>query len=119
MQVSTPRVATGSASSTTIRRRSKELYSHRKRVSGGDDVAQLSGEVQLTSKEDWKSLMDEVMTTPGTFKVVVTPEDSIAMKADLQIPWKKLRVMKRYVIKKFITTVGFSNESLTTFHLDG
>ena len=92
MQVSTPRVATGSANSTTIIRCSKELFSNWRRVSWGDDVAQLSDKVQLTCiKEDRKSLVDELMTAPWMFRVVVTPEKSLATKADLQIPWKKLK----------------------------
>ena len=95
LHVTSPRVATASASNTTVRRRSRELVSHRKRVSGGDDMAQLSREVQLTAKEDRQSLIDEMMKLPGNFKVVLSPEESLAMKTDLQIPWRKLRVMKR------------------------
>ena len=41
-----PRVGSGEASTSTVRRRNWELRSHRKRVSGGDDITQLSKEIE-------------------------------------------------------------------------
>ena len=95
LQVTSTRVATASASNTTVRRRTRELVSHRKRVSGGDEVFQLASEIQLTAKQDRQSLVDKVMKLQGNFKVIDSPEESPAMKTDLQIPWNKLRVMRR------------------------
>lgn len=95
MHVSKPRVSTANASNTTVRRRSKELSLHRKRVSGGDEMVQLSSEIQLSSKQERQLLIEEMMKLPGNFSVVVSPQESLAMKTDLQLPWRKLRVMKR------------------------
>ena len=52
VQVSSPRVSSGSASQTTLKRRSTELLEVRKRVSGGDDVLQMTNEVKTARKED-------------------------------------------------------------------
>ncbi len=44
-------------SQTTLKRRSTELLEVRKRVSGGEDVLQLSNEV------DWEKLVEELKKT--------------------------------------------------------
>lgn len=71
------------------------MLKHRKRVSGGADMIQLSHEHQLTGKADRKALKEELMKLYGNFKVEISPEQSLALKTNLQIPWRKLRVMKR------------------------
>lgn len=32
------------------------------------------------------------------FHITIRPEQGLAMKADLCLPWRKLRVMKRYIL---------------------
>ncbi len=51
MQVRSPRVPSGQASSRTVRRRSSELRHQRKRISGGDECTQLANEVTASSRE--------------------------------------------------------------------
>lgn len=72
-----------------------EINSHHKHVSGGAEVAQLASEVQITAKHKRQSLLEEMVKFPGNYKVTVSPKESLAMKTDLQIPWNKLRVMRR------------------------
>ena len=62
----------------------------RKRVSGGEEVAQMCSEVKASSKQDRAKLVEELKKTTG----------SLALKADLQIPWNKLRIVRRsYPVK--------------------
>ena len=98
MQVSSPRVPSGSASQTTLRRRSSEMVAVRKRVSGGQEMEQKGDEVKAMRKEDRSKLIDELKRATGCFQVVITPQQSLAMKADLQIPWNKLRLMRRLIL---------------------
>ena len=46
----------------------------------------------LIPKEERNDLMKE-----ANFNVHVLPEEGLAMKADLCLPWKKLRLMRRYM----------------------
>ena len=57
----------------------------------GDNLVQMSSEVK---KEERAVLMKEV-----NFTVTIPPEQGLAMKADLNIPWNKLRAMRRYMYK--------------------
>ena len=81
-------------------------------------MAQLSNELQLVAKKDRQGLVEEIMKLPGNFKVVVSSEQSLAMKTDLQIPWNKLRVMRRYMTEK---CVAQSHKSIYNAHhyIDG
>ena len=49
-------------------------------------------EMKILPKEEREQLMKD-----ANFSVHVPPEQGLAMKADLCIPWKKLRMMKRYI----------------------
>ena len=59
-------------------------------LSGGTSSAQLQDEVVALSQDERQQLL----TTAG-FSVQITVEDTLAMKADLVIPWQKIRVMRR------------------------
>lgn len=58
----------------------------------GDTKVQMVNEMRRIPKEEREILMKEAQ-----FKVTIPPEQGLAMKADLNIPWNKLRVMRRYV----------------------
>ena len=93
MQVSTPRVSTSNASTATVRRRSSELRAARKRLSGGDDSAQLLSEI--TAREiNRREIMEKLESMPGRFQIKIPAEQVLAMKVDLQIPWRKLLMRK-------------------------
>lgn len=96
MPVSTPRIPSGNASASTIRRRSKQLHSQRLMLSGGDHVSQLASEIKHTAgKETQKALLDLLFKDEKAVRVRISPEQSLAMKADLQIPWTKIRILRR------------------------
>ncbi len=98
VKVSSPRVSSGSASQTTLRRRSSELLMARKRVSGGDEVAQMCNEVKVIGKEDRERLVEELRRTTGCFKVEFSVSESLGIQSVLSIPYNKLRIMKRYIV---------------------
>ena len=67
----------------------------RERISFEDSVAQLSHEVKSSTVEVRQKLLSELHTSEGTFHVTIPVSASLAMKADLNIPWNKLRIMRR------------------------
>ena len=82
-------IPSGECSRETKRRRSNELFNIRNRLNMGDNL--MSSEVKMLPKEERAVLMKEV-----NFTVTIPPEQGLAMKADLNIPWNKLRAMRRY-----------------------
>lgn len=79
-----------------MKRRSAELSSIRKSVSGGDGVAQLSYEVHHShNREERQNLIAELSALPGNSKISVDPAESLAFKTTLTLPWSKLRVIRR------------------------
>ena len=81
---------TDEAAQQVVRRRSKELSQYRAILSGGAASAQLHDEVAALSTEERQKLVDT------EFSVEIKSEDALALKADLMIPWKKMRTMRRY-----------------------
>ena len=62
-------------------------------VSKGSPVQQLQYELKTLNKDDREALLDSAF---GDQTSIAIPADQVlAMKADLQITWAKLRVMRR------------------------
>ena len=80
------------ATAKTVRCRSKELEYHREQCSGGDHVFQLSREVRACSLEDREEILKELQDGCA---VHMPTHKALAMKADLCIPWSKLRAVRR------------------------
>ena len=59
-------------------------------LSAGDANTQLIDELKLIPEEEKESIMKQL-----NFTIYVSPEKNLAMKADLCLPWRKLRLMKR------------------------
>lgn len=72
-----------------MKRRSIEIEEHRSIISKGCSDLQLQSELRLVSKAERQKLMESINS------VEVDADCSLAMKADLGIPWKKLRDMRR------------------------
>ena len=60
----------------------------------GDTTVQMGNEIKSVPKEERDILMKE-----AKFTITIPPEQGLAMKANLNIPWNKLRVMRRYTIQ--------------------
>ena len=94
MKVTKPRLPSTQTTNKTVRARTAELSEHRHFASTGENSAQLQDEIKATTTEEREVLLAELQK--GGFKVDVTTSQSLGMKADLNIPWSKLRVIRRY-----------------------
>lgn len=63
-------------------------------ISKGSSLDQLQYEFKTLTKEDRQSLLDQA----GIHDAIATisPNDVLAMKSDLSIPWNKFRTLRRY-----------------------
>jgi hypothetical protein len=57
--------------------------------------------MRMIPREERNSLMKE-----ANFHINVSPEEGLAMKADLCLPWKKLRIMRRWMKSWSINVAG-------------
>lgn len=80
------------ATRKTVLDRTKELNQHRDVVSGGEHSFQLAREVKACSLEERENILMELQSG---IKVVIPTSHALAMKADLGIPWSKLRAIRR------------------------
>ena len=93
MKVSTARVSSSEASEATKVRQSCTLSMARSYMSGGDDSVQLQSEIKCLTQEERESDL-----AGANLPIVVPVDHSLAMKlkADLALPWAKLRIVQRY-----------------------
>ncbi len=94
MKTTNCRVPSSLASSKTINGRTQELLQHRRTCSGGELAFQLGREVKACSKEEREGILEELQ---DGFKVQMPTNYAVALKADLGIPWSKLRAIRRLV----------------------
>lgn len=92
MKASKSRIPSTQATTKTVLSRSKELDVHRRFCTGGDHAFQLAKEVKACSLEERESILQELQ---NGFKVIIPLTFALAMKADLGIPWSKLRAIRR------------------------
>ena len=84
------RVRSSEACSRTINNRTKALLTMRSSISGGDTSAQLQAEIKSLSKEEREAVLREAQ-----LPIHIPPDHALAMKADLALPWAKMRVISR------------------------
>ena len=93
VQVSQAQVPSGKAATRTIYKRSHSLANVRLVVSAGDDTTQLTHKIHTCSQDEREKLIEEIRRTEGSFRISV--EQSVALKADISIPWSKLRMIRK------------------------
>lgn len=86
-------IPSGRAASRTVRQRSQSLSNFRQTVSAQDPASQLAHEVLSTPEEERKKLLEEIKRVDFVIKVPV--RTSLAMKADMSIPWNQLKLFRR------------------------
>ena len=91
MPVRVCRVKSSEASSKTVTYRNRALANLRSNISGGDSTVQLQSELHSLSKEEREGVLRE-----ANLPIAIPPEHALAMKADLALPWAKMRVISRY-----------------------
>ena len=110
MRVRSPRVPSSQACSKTVRERARRMGDVREVGSGGDVALQLAREIQGQTPDEHQKILDELLSLPGAFKIQVSPSESLALKSDLQIPWTKLRIMRR------LSTIITQMHNTCTYH---
>ena len=93
-RISNPRIDSSESAEVTLRKRSMALVDMRTAVSGSKSGArrQLADELKHTSREERQSLLKLANITPE-----IPAGEGLAMKAELAIPWNKLRHLRRYM----------------------
>ncbi len=84
-------------SQKTLKRRSQEIAEIHTIVSGSCASDQLQSEIKSHPKVEREQMLKSI----SKIKIEVNPEHGLAMKADLGIPWNKLRTMRRHLISIF------------------
>ena len=74
----------------TLRRRSQALSEHREYVSTGESSFQLQLEIAHLDVAKRQKLL-----TGAELPIIIPAKQTLAMKADLGIPWAKLRIVNR------------------------
>ena len=97
--VPTPRVTSDKASRRTRHRQTVIIQAVREAISGGSSTAQLMDEARQRSLAERETIIEELQ---GGTKIVIPPSESLGMKADLILPWKKLRVIRRYTMHTYM-----------------
>jgi len=90
MRVPKATVPTSKASAKTVARRNQALHQLRDTISGGDSSSQMQEEIHSLSKGERQKILKEANLT-----IDIPPEHGVAMKADLALPWNKLRILRR------------------------
>ena len=90
MKVAECRVPSSDASKRTVRRRNDNIGEVRSITSGGEALVQLASEIKSLNKEDREGLLLEAQ-----LPIVIPVDHALSMKADLGIPWNKLRILRR------------------------
>jgi len=67
------------------------LAAAREYISGGESSVQLKAELKVLNREERKDLLQSVQ-----LPVQIPTDHSLAMRADLALPWAKLRIINRY-----------------------
>ena len=94
------------ASSKTVGERTRTLTQLRTSISGGDTSTQLRSELRAMSKEEREAIVRE-----AGLPIEIPPDHALALKADLALPWAKMRKISRYTLPTCILTYKA--------HLDG
>ncbi len=85
------RVKSSEASSKTLSRRTQTLSQLRMTLSGGDTSTQLQSEIRALTAEERRAVLKD-----ANLPVEIPPDHALAMKADLALPWFKMRQISRY-----------------------
>jgi len=92
---SATRKASNDASKKTIQRRASAIESYRYEISGGtvaDYKLQQLSEIRRLGREERRDIVSE-----AGLSIEIPPDEGLAMKSELGIPWNKIRNMRRFV----------------------
>ena len=90
MPIRACRVKSSEASAKTITHRTRTLTDLRNTLSGGECSIQLRSELKALSKEEREEVLKDAQ-----LPVQLPPDHALAMKAELALPWAKMRKISR------------------------
>ena len=90
MAVTKCRVKSSEANDKTIMWKTRSISQLRTYINGGDVSVQMTSELRALNKEEREELLREVK-----LPVQIPPDHALAIKADLALPWAKMRVIAR------------------------
>lgn len=85
------RVSSSVAGYKTLRNRSHQLEEMREAISGGSSNIQMQNEITYLPEESRAAILSE-----AALPIQIPTDHSLAMKAHLQLPWSKIRAIRRY-----------------------
>ena len=84
------RISSSEVSRRTLKRRTDDISRVRNIASGGESSAQLKAEIRSLTTDEREELLQQAQ-----LPVVIPTDHALAMKADLALPWNKLRIIRR------------------------
>ena len=94
MHVTRAHQETIAACSWTVKMRCFQMQKIRGIVSGAEASGLIQKEVLILSDEERRSLLDKAGISSS---IELRAAEALAIKAELAIPWNKLRLLRRYV----------------------
>ena len=94
MHVTNSKRPISKASSKTLHRYRKQVQKVRHVLTSDDPTILLREEIRSLSKNEKNSLLKDAGIT-----LDISPEQGLAIKADLTLPWNKIRMIRRLVLK--------------------
>ena len=90
MAITKCRVSSSNACNKTLLRRSAQLSQLRKVISGGETSTQFQSELRCLTRAEREDVLKD-----AHLPVVIPAEHALALKANLALPWAKLRSISR------------------------
>ncbi len=84
------RVSSSEACHRTVTNRTRTISVVREQLSGGDISDQMMSEIKYLTNEEREAVLQE-----AGLPINIPPDHALAMKADLALPWAKMRVISR------------------------
>ncbi|XP_065641217.1 uncharacterized protein LOC124812048 isoform X1 [Hydra vulgaris] len=111
-------VSSNQASNTTIRVRNASIKRHMKVISGtsNDAVCCQTSKLINSFQAETKGL---ILDNLNTERVVISATNMVAMKADLCIPWEKLKTISKWLKSFNINTASHSSQRIVAEKLSG
>ena len=94
MHVTNSKRPISKASSKTLRRYRKQVQKVRHVLTSDDPTILLREEIRSLSKNEKNNLLKDAGIT-----LDISPEQGLAIKADLTLPWNNIRMIRRLVLK--------------------
>ena len=91
MRITQPRAAISQLSKRSKKRRANEMSSTRAVLSAESSTVIFETELKSLDRKEKERLLKSAGITKG-----MTPEQGLALKADMGLPWNKLRRLRRY-----------------------